>query len=391
MYASFWKEVVRVEQNNEKELSTTLLIAPEFCLDHLESFESFTSTLTQPLTALGIEDLIQLIFFHPQYSFRDGDARSSEQGQAANYARRSPWPMINILRTTQVRAAQKGIPTGLVYKQNEKTLAKIGSDRLETMLRLRDWSEIADFKVNRREYDALKIAQDYQATGAIRQEDQSIAHDATPAANRVDRKQVDQGNLVNVVMQAMEKRLGKGENGVTPLTGPETSAASMATDFLLEELDRISAGAELEPGGTVGEPPGQTEASDAVKQEEAVVPDEVAGEKAKASESAANEAGASETVKEVAEPASTGAHLAAQDVIKEYKETDELRKAKEERMEKARSAIFDELREAEEIPKNPTGCPDAVTDVLFGGEGISKAIDEGDELFQEGMNPDSFY
>jgi hypothetical protein len=190
MYAAYWKEVVRVEQSNERELSTTLLIAPELCLDQLELFESFTNTLTQPLTALlGLEDLLQLVFFHPQWSFRDGDARASKhQGQAANYARRSPWPMINILRTTQVRAAQKGIPTGLVYKQNEKTLASIGVDSLETMLRLRDWSDIADLKVNRREMDALKIAQDFQTTGAVRLEDRSFAYDATPAASRVDRK-----------------------------------------------------------------------------------------------------------------------------------------------------------------------------------------------------------
>jgi hypothetical protein len=110
------KEVVRVEQTNEKQLSTTLLICPEFCMDNIEMFESFTNTLTQPLAALGVDELLQLVFFHPLWTFRDGGARFGE-GAAANYARRSPWPMINILRTNQVRAAQKGIPTGLVYTQ----------------------------------------------------------------------------------------------------------------------------------------------------------------------------------------------------------------------------------------------------------------------------------
>ena len=63
---------------------------------------------------------------------------------AANYARRSPWPMINILRTPQVRKAQKAIPTGLVYRQNEVTLDKIGSWRLQRWLVSRDWSEVKD-------------------------------------------------------------------------------------------------------------------------------------------------------------------------------------------------------------------------------------------------------
>ncbi|GKY91902.1 hypothetical protein MPSEU_000161800 [Mayamaea pseudoterrestris] len=238
VYARYWREVVRVETLKEKDLSTTLMIVPEFFLDNVELFESFSTTLTQSLTFLKVEDLLQLVFFHPHWSFRDGDARAGE-GQAANYARRSPWPMINLLRTTQVRTAQKGIPTGLVYKQNEKTLSSIGVDKLETMLRLRDWGEISDMKVNRREMDALKIAQDFQATGKVKDEDMSLNYDSTPAANKVDKRQVEQGNLIKVVMQALEKRLGKNGHAMQPLNGPETSATAMAVDFLLQRLDGV--------------------------------------------------------------------------------------------------------------------------------------------------------
>lgn len=45
----------------------------------------------------------QLVYFHPQWVFRDGADRMGETG-AANYARRSNFPMINILRTNQVPA-----------------------------------------------------------------------------------------------------------------------------------------------------------------------------------------------------------------------------------------------------------------------------------------------
>jgi hypothetical protein len=344
MYHGYWKEVVRLERNPEKDISTTLLITPEFCLDNIELFDSFTTTLTQPLAALGIEDLLQLVFFHPNWSFRDGSARSGEQ-EAANYARRSPWPMINLLRTSQVRAAQKGIPTGLVYKQNEKTLQSIGVDRLEKMMRLRDWSDIADLKVNRREMDALKIAQDFQQTGAIRQEDTSIELDATPAANKVRRSQVDQGNLVNVLMQALEKRLGKTEEGKpSPLSGPETSATAMATDVLMGELEHV-AGALTETAEVISK-------DDDVTTEAVTDNDE-----------------------------------------KEYSETDELKKAKQARMEKARQAIFDDLRSAENPSKDrgPLGRGDEMGDVLFGKGGIASALADEDEIFPEGMNPDSFF
>jgi len=238
MYAVYWNEVVRVADQTEKDLSTTLLITPEFCMDNVEIFETWSTTLTQPLSALGLEDMIQLVFFHPQWVFRDGGGRAGD-GAAANYARRSPWPMINILRTNQVRAAQRGIPTGLVYKQNEKTLSGVGADKLETMLRLRDWGEIADVKVDRREIEALRVAQDFQKSGVIKQEDSSFANDATPAANKVDGNQIEQGDLVNVLLEALKKRLCKDHNSINHLTGPETSATIMASDFLLKELKKI--------------------------------------------------------------------------------------------------------------------------------------------------------
>jgi hypothetical protein len=82
-------------------------------------------------SSLGLEDALQLVFFHPQYVFRDGQPRTEHQHSAPNYARRSPWPMVNLLRTPQVRTAQRGVPTGQVYKQNEETLNGIGADALE--------------------------------------------------------------------------------------------------------------------------------------------------------------------------------------------------------------------------------------------------------------------
>jgi hypothetical protein len=180
-----------------------------------------------------------LVFFHPEWTFRDGGERSGEAA-AANYARRSPWPMINILRTNQVRRAQKGIPTGLVYQQNEKMLTGVGARSLEKMLRKRDWTEIADLKVDRKDMEALRVAQDLQETGVVAEKDRSLKHDATPSVTKLDSRQIEGGDIVNVVLQALEKRLGAGEQkGVSKLSGAETSAAMMASDFLLDHLEEI--------------------------------------------------------------------------------------------------------------------------------------------------------
>ncbi|CAN0011334.1 unnamed protein product [Scytosiphon promiscuus] len=162
VYREYWREVeLLVSETNERSLSTTLLITPDFSLNNAEAFEVIGQTLTQPLEALHLEDDIQLVFFHPQYAFRDGRDRIGS-GDAANFARRSPFPMINILRTTQVRLGQKSIPTGLVYKQNEEVLEEVGAAHLQKMLETRDWTGLEGKKVDRRRVDYYETARKLQ-------------------------------------------------------------------------------------------------------------------------------------------------------------------------------------------------------------------------------------
>jgi hypothetical protein len=75
------------------------------------------------------------MFFHPRFEFRDGQARNTLQGSAPNYVRRSPWPMVALLRASQVRAARRDVPAGLVHAQNEAKLTSIGAVALEVKLR----------------------------------------------------------------------------------------------------------------------------------------------------------------------------------------------------------------------------------------------------------------
>ena len=52
-------------------------------------------------------------------------------------------------RASQVRAAQKGLPTGSVYTTNELNLERVGAQDLQRMLDTRDWSELADIEFAR--------------------------------------------------------------------------------------------------------------------------------------------------------------------------------------------------------------------------------------------------
>lgn len=141
VYERFWEQVVGLGVTEERQISTVLLLAPRFALHCPDGFDAFANTLNAALTELRVEEQIQLVFFHPGYAFRDGKERLGIDG-AANYARRSPYPMINLLRTPQVRIAQKGIPTGSVYTTNERNLETVGAAVLQQMLELRDWAGV---------------------------------------------------------------------------------------------------------------------------------------------------------------------------------------------------------------------------------------------------------
>jgi hypothetical protein len=142
-YERFWEQVHGLSLTDERERSTVLLITPNFALHSAGGFDAFADTLESALAGLGFESVMQLVFFHPEYTFRDGKQRMGEgDAAAANFARRSPYPMINLLRTPQVRKAQKGIPTGSVYTTNERNLQHMGGSALSAMLEARDWGGV---------------------------------------------------------------------------------------------------------------------------------------------------------------------------------------------------------------------------------------------------------
>jgi len=127
VYEQFWAQVLELAATDERELSTVLLMTPRFALHSPGGFDVFADSLNQALTNLKLEEQVQLVFFHPGYTFRDGKDRMGIDEGAANFARRSPFPMINLLRTPQVRKAQKGVPTGSVYTTNERNLEVVGT------------------------------------------------------------------------------------------------------------------------------------------------------------------------------------------------------------------------------------------------------------------------
>jgi len=159
VYAQFWSEIVDLMETDERTRATVLLITPDFAMYAPGFFDGLADTLNGALSSLKIERDTQLVFFHPEYMFRDGKQRNGvgAEGAAANYARRSPYPMINLLRTPQVRAAQKGIPTGSVYDLNEKNLDAVGAAELQSMLESKDWDALKGMQFEKHNSDTWTL------------------------------------------------------------------------------------------------------------------------------------------------------------------------------------------------------------------------------------------
>jgi hypothetical protein len=101
-------------------------------------------------------DQIQLVYFHPEFKFKDKNDQvivifdddgnpvglSNELVKPIDFSRRSPWPIINILRSPQVNALQKHVPEGKIARDNKARLDAVGTEELQDMLDKRNWQNL---------------------------------------------------------------------------------------------------------------------------------------------------------------------------------------------------------------------------------------------------------
>jgi hypothetical protein len=84
-------------------VETTLLVFPGELLLDFATFLDFVYTFEDTLAEAGADELVQLAHFHPDYCFADVSA--DDPGNRTN---RSPFPVVQLLRTGSVAAAVAG-------------------------------------------------------------------------------------------------------------------------------------------------------------------------------------------------------------------------------------------------------------------------------------------
>ena len=112
------------------DLETTLLIHPGV-LQRFVDFNGFLDVVDDCLKEKGLEGLIQVASFHPEYQFL-----GSQVGDVSNASNRSPYPMLHLLREESVSEALDrylGDPRE-IPRRNVRLLDELGWDGVAAAL-----------------------------------------------------------------------------------------------------------------------------------------------------------------------------------------------------------------------------------------------------------------
>jgi len=129
LYQGFLAALLEFVESDPQHKLTGFVIFPDG-LDDFECYLDFVDQCDQALLDAGLQGIIQLASFHPQYCFAQ-----TAQDDAANYSNRSPWPMLHLLREAEMELAlsQYKHPEN-IPQRNQRLLNKLGADELKQRL-----------------------------------------------------------------------------------------------------------------------------------------------------------------------------------------------------------------------------------------------------------------
>ena len=110
-------------------VDTTLLVHP-LVLQDFEDFNDFLGVVEDALTDLGLDGVLQVASFHPQFQFADTAA-----DDVSNATNRSPFPTLHLLREDSVERAVAALPEAdKIFERNIQTLQTLGAEGWRRLL-----------------------------------------------------------------------------------------------------------------------------------------------------------------------------------------------------------------------------------------------------------------
>ena len=115
------KELIALLALDPLARDTTLLIASECLLEFLD-FNDFLAQADAVLARLGLEGVIQIASFHPQFQFA-----GTQADDITNFTNRAPYPTLHLLREDSVDRAVAAFPQAEdIFEKNMQTLTQLG-------------------------------------------------------------------------------------------------------------------------------------------------------------------------------------------------------------------------------------------------------------------------
>lgn len=116
-------ELRRLVETPPAEIDTTLLIAPH-ALEDFDDFMRFVDLAEVVLRTHGLEGILQIASFHPDYMFSEADP-----DDIANCTNRAPYPILHLLREESLSRATSAFPDAAdIYERNIETMQQLGWD-----------------------------------------------------------------------------------------------------------------------------------------------------------------------------------------------------------------------------------------------------------------------
>lgn len=123
-------ELLHLAATPEAETDTTLLVHPHVLQD-FHAYNQFLDVAEAQVRALGLEGVLQVASFHPQYQFHDCAPDAIE-----NYSNRSPYPTLHLLRESSIERAVAAFPDAeRIYGANIATLRALGKQGWDALWR----------------------------------------------------------------------------------------------------------------------------------------------------------------------------------------------------------------------------------------------------------------
>jgi hypothetical protein len=116
-------ELLLLRDAPPEDIDTTLIVHPRVLVDFLD-YNDFLEQADALVAELGLEGVLQVASFHPDYQFA-----GTAPDDVENFTNRSPYPTLHLLREDSVSRAVEAFPDpDAIVERNVEALRRLGRD-----------------------------------------------------------------------------------------------------------------------------------------------------------------------------------------------------------------------------------------------------------------------